>query len=83
VALQQEILDMVRGFVGADVAVDQPLVAQGLDSLAGMELRQKLQVCLGPDGEERRKRHTHIHTHAHTQRDREREREGESEGGEG
>lgn len=43
-ALQQEILEMVRGFVGADVAVDQPLVAQGLDSLAGMELRQKLQV---------------------------------------
>lgn len=35
---------MVASFVGRDVAADEPLVAQGLDSLAAMELRQKLQV---------------------------------------
>lgn len=30
--------------MGGEVAPDEPLAAQGLDSLAGMELRQKLQV---------------------------------------
>jgi aryl carrier-like protein len=34
----------VRELVGGEVAPDEPLAAQGLDSLAGMELRQKLQV---------------------------------------
>ncbi len=36
----------VRDLVGADVAPDEPLASQGLDSLASMELRQKLQACL-------------------------------------
>lgn len=40
-----EIMQMVASFVGRDVDADLPLVAQGLDSLAAMELRQKLQVC--------------------------------------
>lgn len=48
VALQEEMLELVKGFVGADVAPDQPLVSQGLDSLAAMELRQKLQVSSLP-----------------------------------
>ena len=43
-ALQQQILELVKGFVGSDVSADMPLAAQGLDSLAAMELRQKLQV---------------------------------------
>jgi aryl carrier-like protein len=34
----------VRELVGSEVAPNEPLAAQGLDSLAGMELRQKLQV---------------------------------------
>jgi aryl carrier-like protein len=34
----------VRDLVGSDVAPDEPLASQGLDSLASMELRQKLQV---------------------------------------
>ena len=42
--LEAEVAGMVRGFVGADVDVSAPLAAQGLDSLAAMELRQKLQV---------------------------------------
>ena len=37
-------LFQVRDLVGADVSPAEPLAAQGLDSLAGMELRQKLQV---------------------------------------
>lgn len=36
----------VRDLVGADVAPDEPLALQGLDSLASMELRQKLQARL-------------------------------------
>eukprot|EP00884_Botryococcus_braunii_P010404 jgi/Botrbrau1/19365/Bobra.0471s0002.1 len=42
-AIELEIMEMVVGFVGHEVSVDQPLAAQGLDSLAAMELRQKLQ----------------------------------------
>ena len=49
--LEGEIRDMVSGYVGADVDVSMPLAAQGLDSLAAMELRQKLQVrCFFPLG---------------------------------
>ena len=44
-ALEAEVAGMVRGFVGADVDTSAPLAAQGLDSLAAMELRQKLQVA--------------------------------------
>lgn len=42
--LQAQILSIVAELTGADAAVDQPLASQGLDSLASMELRQKLQV---------------------------------------
>ena len=43
-SLEAEILTLVHRFVGANVSAHQPLAAQGLDSLAAMELRQKLQV---------------------------------------
>ncbi|CAL8466746.1 g6282 [Coccomyxa elongata] len=45
--LEAEIRGMVAGYVGEDVDVSMPLAAQGLDSLAAMELRQKLQDRLG------------------------------------
>ena len=45
-SLEAEILALVEGFVGSEVSVEKPLAAQGLDSLAAMELRQKLQVGL-------------------------------------
>ena len=44
-ALEAEILALVQSYVGEQVAPDEPLAKQGLDSLAAMELRQKLQVC--------------------------------------
>ena len=44
-AIEVEILSLVQGFVGPDVSAEQPLASQGLDSLAAMELRQRLQVC--------------------------------------
>ena len=37
---------VAQALVGEAVDMDQPLAAQGLDSLAAMELRQKLQVRL-------------------------------------
>ncbi len=43
-SVQAIVSEIVKGLVGQDVAADAPLVAQGLDSLAAMELRQKLQV---------------------------------------
>ena len=43
-SIQSNVLEIVRDLVGADVQLEAPLVAQGLDSLAAMELRQKLQV---------------------------------------
>ena len=43
--LQRLVLSVVRDLVGADVDPAAPLGAQGLDSLAAMELRQKLQVA--------------------------------------
>lgn len=42
--VQAVVLDIAKGLVGTDIALDAPLTAQGLDSLAAMELRQKLQV---------------------------------------
>lgn len=47
--LQQEVLGVVRDLVGGEVDPGAPLGAQGLDSLAAMELRQKLQVWLLAD----------------------------------
>ena len=48
--LQAAVLGIVRELVGADIAPDMPLATQGLDSLAGMELRQKLQVRASASG---------------------------------
>ena len=42
--VQAQVLGIVASLTGAEVAPDQPLASQGLDSLAAMELRQKLQV---------------------------------------
>lgn len=42
--LETTILSLVQNLIGPDVTPDAPLSSQGLDSLAGMELRQKLQV---------------------------------------
>ena len=46
VAIEQTITDLVTSYVGEAAARDVPLAQQGLDSLAAMELRQKLQVSL-------------------------------------
>ena len=46
--LQSQIMGIIAGLTGSDIAPDQPLAAQGLDSLASMELRQKLQVMTKP-----------------------------------
>ena len=43
--LEAAVADLVADLTGQRPAVDQPLAAQGLDSLAAMELRQKLQAC--------------------------------------
>ena len=42
--LEAAILQLVQDVLGVEVAIDQPLAAQGLDSLAAIEIRQKLQV---------------------------------------
>ncbi len=42
--LEASILSVVHDVMGPDVAPEAPLSSQGLDSLAAMELRQKLQV---------------------------------------
>lgn len=44
--IRSAIVHIVTDLTGSAVAVDRPLAAQGLDSLASMELRQKLQVGL-------------------------------------
>lgn len=46
--LEAAVAEAVRALVGADVAPDALLAAQGLDSLAAMELRHKLQVHACP-----------------------------------
>ena len=43
-ALEQQVVDLLRSYVGDEVSPEEPLNKQGLDSLAAMELRQKLQV---------------------------------------
>ena len=45
-ALERQVVDLVRSYVGDDVSPEEPLNKQGLDSLAAMELRQKLQVSV-------------------------------------
>lgn len=42
--LEAMVLAVVVDLVGEGVDVNEPLSSQGLDSLASMELRQKLQV---------------------------------------
>jgi hypothetical protein len=46
--LEAAVTDLVVDLTGSRPAPEQPLAAQGLDSLAAMELRQKLQAraCL-------------------------------------
>lgn len=48
VDVEAAVLEVVRDLVGGDVDVGEPLAGQGLDSLAAMELRQKLQVGAMP-----------------------------------
>ena len=43
--MQHTVLQIVGGYVQGEVHLTQPLGEQGLDSLALMELRQKLQVA--------------------------------------
>ena len=43
-ALEESILQLVSDLTGKRPDVDEPLMSQGLDSLAAMELRQKLSV---------------------------------------
>ena len=38
------MLEVAADLVGGSIDVGEPLAGQGLDSLAAMELRQKLQV---------------------------------------
>lgn len=42
--LESAVLEIIQELVGSAVSPDAPLAAQGLDSLASMELRQKLQA---------------------------------------
>ena len=43
-SLEVAVAELVTDLTGSSPAPDQPLAAQGLDSLAAMELRQKLQA---------------------------------------
>ena len=52
--VEAAVLEVVAELVGDDVDVGEPLAGQGLDSLAAMELRQKLQVhCHRPSSTHR------------------------------
>lgn len=44
-ALEETVMQLVADLIGRRPEVDEPLLGQGLDSLAAMELRQKLWVC--------------------------------------
>jgi len=46
-SIRDKVLEVLTSVLGVDVDVDQPLALQGLDSLAGLEFRQKLQEALG------------------------------------
>ena len=43
-SIEAVIFEIVMDLVGQDVSIDAPLAGQGLDSLAAMELRQRLQA---------------------------------------
>lgn len=43
--LEKVIMDALQDLIGETVDPAKPLAGQGLDSLAAMELRQKLEVC--------------------------------------
>lgn len=43
--IEAELINIVEAYVGSKIDVHNPLANQGLDSLAALELRQKLQVC--------------------------------------
>ena len=42
--VEQDVTGLVEGYLQGPVNLEQPLAAQGMDSLALMELRQQLQV---------------------------------------
>ena len=45
--IKDTIVTTLRDIIGREVDDDEPLIAQGLDSLAAMELRKRMQVqCL-------------------------------------
>ena len=46
--IEAAVLEVVQDLVGDGIDVGEPLAGQGLDSLAAMELRQKLQVRVCP-----------------------------------
>ena len=41
-----KVIEFVQEYTGAEVDIAVPLHVQGIDSIANMELRQKLQVSL-------------------------------------
>ena len=44
--VEEKVIGLVQGYMEAAIDITKPLILQGMDSLANMELRQKLQVSL-------------------------------------